>query len=171
MIYCELHLIKVNKIFSNFFFSGQCCIQNVIITIIDKDEFFDQCNLIVSEIPLTVVQYPTTTETLEETTTAEETSPIVETTIAEETTPVLETTATEETTPAVETTTLEQVTAYVTSIEKHTFTGLGKAVRLFFKYLFHISIRTNLNYSVKAYDDSPELVTIAFMVIYVFVLL
>lgn len=164
-------MIKVNKIFSNFFFSGQCCIQNVIITIIDKDEFFDQCNLIVSEIPLTVVQYPTTTETLEETTTAEETSPIVETTIAEETTPVLETTATEETTPAVETTTLEQVTAYVTSIEKHTFTGLGKAVRLFFKYLFHISIRTNLYYSVKAYDDIPELVTIAFMVIYVFVLL
>lgn len=164
-------MIKVNKIFSNFFFSGQCCIQNVIITIIDKDEFFDQCNLIVSEIPLTVVRYPTTTETLEETTTAEETSPIVETTIAEETTPVLETTATEETTPAVETTTLEQVTAYVTSIEKHTFTGLGKAVRLFFKYLFHISIRTNLYYSVKAYDDIPELVTIAFMVMYVFVLL
>lgn len=159
MIYCELHLIKVNKIFSNFFFSGQCCIQNVIITIIDKDEFFDQCNLIVSEIPLTVVRYPTTTETLEETTTAEETSPIVETTIAEETT------------PAVETTTLEQVTAFVTSIEKHTFTGLGKAVRLFFKYLFHISIRTNLYYSVKAYDDIPELVTIAFMVMYVFVLL
>lgn len=159
MIYCELHLIKINKIFFNFFFSGQCCIQNVIITIIDKDEFFDQCNLIVSEIPLTVVQYPTTTETLEETTTAEETSPIVETTIAEETT------------PAVETTTLEQVAAYVTSIEKHTFTGLGKAVRLFFKYLFHISIRFNLYYSVKAYDDSPDLVTIAFMVIYVFVLL
>lgn len=66
-------MVKVNEIFSNFFFSGHCCIQNVIITIIDKNEFFDQCNLIVSEHPLTVVQYPTTavveTTTVEQTTT------------------------------------------------------------------------------------------------------
>lgn len=113
--------------------------------------------MIVSEHPLIVVQYPTTTE--KRTTTAEETLPVVESTTAEETTSV------------VETTTVGQVTAYVTSMETHTNTGLGKEVRFFLKYLFHIFIRYNLYYSVKSYDYSPELVTIAYMVFCVLVLL
>lgn len=96
------------------------------ITIIDKDGFFDQCNLVVSEHPLTVVKYPTTTE--RQTT--------IEETFAEETTTVIETTAAEETTPVAETTTLEQVTVYVTSIEKRTVTGLDKEVRLFLNFFF-----------------------------------
>lgn len=108
------------------------------ITIIDKDGFFDQCNLVVSEHPLTVVKYPTTTErqtTIEETF-AEETTTVIDTTAAEETTTVIETTAAEETTPVAETTTLEQVTVYVTSIEKRTVTGLDKEVRLFLNFFF-----------------------------------
>ncbi|XP_034329464.2 uncharacterized protein [Magallana gigas] len=129
----EVILDHINLTESNFsvpiLIRGHCCIQNVMITIIDKDGFFDQCNLVVSEHPLTVVQYPTTTErqtTFEETTFAEETTTVIETTAAEETTTVIETTAAEETTPVAETTTLEQVTVYVTSIEKRTLTGLDK---------------------------------------------
>lgn len=45
-------------------FSGHCCIQTVVLSIIDKDGFFDQCSFTLSTQPLTIVQYPTTTEEL-----------------------------------------------------------------------------------------------------------
>lgn len=44
--------------------SGHCCIQTVVLSIIDKDGFFDQCSFTLSKQPLTIVQYPTTTEEL-----------------------------------------------------------------------------------------------------------
>lgn len=46
------------------FFSGHCCIQTVVLSIIDKDGFFDQCSFTLSKQPLTIVQYHTTTEEL-----------------------------------------------------------------------------------------------------------
>lgn len=44
--------------------SGHCCIQTVVLSIIDKDGFFDQCSFTLSKQPLTIVQYHTTTEEL-----------------------------------------------------------------------------------------------------------
>lgn len=40
------------------FFRGHCCIQSFVLTIIDSNGNFDECNFTVSEQPLTIVQYP-----------------------------------------------------------------------------------------------------------------
>lgn len=64
----EVVLSHMNLTDANFsvpiLISGHCCIQTVVLSIIDKDGFFDQCKFILSKQPLTIVQYPTTTEDL-----------------------------------------------------------------------------------------------------------
>lgn len=54
----------IDTSFTTLFFSGHCCIQTVVLSIIDKDGFFDQCSFTLSKQPLTIVQYHTTTEEL-----------------------------------------------------------------------------------------------------------
>nr|XP_022288697.1 von Willebrand factor A domain-containing protein 7-like isoform X3 [Crassostrea virginica] len=39
--------------------SGHCCIQSVVLSITDKNGYFDQCDFVLSNQPLTVVVYPT----------------------------------------------------------------------------------------------------------------
>ncbi|XP_055995684.1 uncharacterized protein LOC125647200 isoform X2 [Ostrea edulis] len=51
--------------------SGHCCVQSVILTIIDQNGYFDQCSFVLSTQPLTVIQYTTeevltTTEAVED---------------------------------------------------------------------------------------------------------
>lgn len=73
------------------FFSGHCCIQTVILTIIDSNGNFDECSFIVSDQPATIVQYPssssssTITDKQTTTTTNKQTTATIEkqTTVAE----------------------------------------------------------------------------------------
>ena len=41
-------------------FSGHCCTESFVISIIDKNSYFDQCRFVLSNQPLTVVRIPTT---------------------------------------------------------------------------------------------------------------
>lgn len=75
-------------------FSGHCCIQTVVLTIIDSNGNFDECSFIVSDQPVTIVQYPSSslsTTTVKQTTIAKE----KQTTVAE-TSPLNYVTTTEE---------------------------------------------------------------------------
>lgn len=75
------------------FFSGHCCIQTVVLTIIDSNGNFDECCFIVSDQPATIVQYPsssssslsTITDKQTTTTTNKQTTATIEkqTTVAE----------------------------------------------------------------------------------------
>lgn len=67
------------------FFSGHCCIQTVVLTIIDSNGNFDECNFTVSEQPVTIVQYPLSSTSLSTITDKQTT-----------TTPVKQTTTTKE---------------------------------------------------------------------------
>lgn len=67
------------------FFSGHCCIQTVVLTIIDSNGNFDECSFNVSEQPVTIVQYPSSSTSLS-TITEKQTT----------TTPVKQTTTTKE---------------------------------------------------------------------------
>lgn len=75
------------------FFSGHCCIQTVVLTIIDSNGNFDECSFIVSDQPATIAQYPsssssslsTITDKQTTTTTNKQTTATIEkqTTVAE----------------------------------------------------------------------------------------
>lgn len=62
--FITLQTMWIDTSFTTLFFSGHCCIQTVVLSIIDKDGFFDQCSFTLSKQPLTIVQYHTTTEEL-----------------------------------------------------------------------------------------------------------
>lgn len=46
------------------FFSGHCCIQTVVLTIIDSNGNFDECSFTVSKQPVTIVQHPSSSTSL-----------------------------------------------------------------------------------------------------------
>lgn len=65
------------------FFSGHCCIQTVVLTIIDTNGNFDECSFILSEQPVTIVQYPSTSTSSSTTTDKQKTTIKKQTTVAE----------------------------------------------------------------------------------------
>lgn len=74
------------------FFSGHCCIQTVVLTIIDSNGNFDECSFTVSEQPVTIVQYPLSSTSLSTITDKQTTTtPVKQTTTKEKQTTVAET--------------------------------------------------------------------------------
>lgn len=90
------------------FFSGHCCIQTVVLTIIDSNGNFDECNFTVSEQPVTIVQYPLSSTSLSTITDKQTTTtPVKQTTTTKE----KQTTVTETSSSHYVTTTGEQTVA------------------------------------------------------------
>ena len=55
---------SVNELIQLFFYNrGDCCIQSVLISILDKDGYFDGCRFQLSNESLLIVQTTTTTMT------------------------------------------------------------------------------------------------------------